>query len=117
MGQEIKLKLWHIVLFGIMFLGLVYFTLLNSRTTETSDYAQEKKKIDSLSYVIVNLQEEQIKLNSSLQSYQIKIDSLDYQIDSTKHEISNIRTYYGKKIQDITNYTPTELDKFFSNRY
>ena len=117
MGQEIKLKLWHIVLFGIMFLGLVYFTLLNPRTVETSSYVQEKQKIDSLSYVITNLQKEQIKLNTTLITYQTKVDSLNFQMDSTRQEIANIRIYYGKQIKDITNYTPSELDKFFTKRY
>jgi predicted nucleic acid-binding Zn-ribbon protein len=95
----------------------VYLSLFNTKTVEISNYAQEKKKIDSLSYVITNLQKEQIKLNNTLITYQTKIDSLNSQMDSTRQEILNIRKYYGKQIKDITNYTPSELDKFFTRRY
>ena len=115
--KVIQLKLWHVILFSIAFSVLVYFALANPNTVETSDYAQEKEKIDSLSYIITNLQKEQIELNTSLKFYQFRIDSLNFQMDSTRQEIANIRTYYGRQIKDITNYTPSELDKFFTNRY
>ena len=116
-NKVIQLKLWHVILFSIAFSVLVYFALFNPKTVETSDYAQEKNKIDSLSYVITDLQKEQIKLNTTLITYQTKIDSLNFQMDSTRQEIANIRIYYGRQIKDITNYTPSELDKFFTNRY
>ena len=115
--KVIQLKLWHVILFSIAFSVLVYLALFNPRTVETSTYVQEKQKIDSLSYVITNLQKEQIKLNNTLTTYQTKIDSLNFQIDSTRQEIANIRIYYGRQIKDITNYTPSELDKFFTKRY
>ena len=98
--KVIQLKLWHVILFSVAFSVLVYFALFNPKTIETSDYAQEK-----------------IKLNTTLITYQTKIDSLNFQMDSTRQEIANIRIYYGRQIKDITNYTPSELDKFFTNRY
>ena len=116
-NKVIQLKLWHVILFSVAFSVLVYLALFNPRTVETPSYVQEKQKIDSLSYVITNLQKEQIKLNNTLTTYQTKIDSLNFQIDSTRQEIANIRIYYGRQIKDITNYTPSELDKFFTNRY
>jgi len=115
--KVIQLKLWHVILFSVAFSVLIYLALFNTKTVETSDYVQEKQKIDSLSYVITNLQKEQIKLNTTLITYQTKIDSLNFQMDSTRQEIANIRIYYGRQIKDITNYTPSELDKFFTNRY
>ena len=48
---------------------------------------------------------------------QLEIDILNKQIDSTSNEIIKVKKYYGKKIKDITTYTPTQLDKFFTERY
>jgi peptidoglycan hydrolase CwlO-like protein len=102
---------------GAIILFLLIYTFTQPTTQDLSKYDKQKTEIDSLSNNIKVLQKEQIKLNKSLLTHQNKIDSLNYQIDSTNQELTSTRNYYGKKIRDINNYTPTQLDDFFSKRY
>jgi peptidoglycan hydrolase CwlO-like protein len=102
---------------GAIILLLLVFIFTRPTILDTSKYDKQKREIDSLSNNIKVLQKEQIELNKSITSHQSKIDLLNYQIDSTNQELTSIRNYYGKKIRDINNYTPTQLDDFFSKRY
>ena len=58
-----------------------------------------------------------IELNRSIFDQQLEINILNHSIDSTNKEIVKVRKYYAKKIKDITTYTPTQLDNFFTERY
>ena len=79
--------------------------------------SQQKQKIDSLNSVIIKLEDKQIELNRSIFDQQLEINILNHSIDSTNKEIVKVRKYYAKKIKDITTYTPTQLDNFFTERY
>jgi peptidoglycan hydrolase CwlO-like protein len=96
---------------------LLLWLLLKPSNVDLSKYDKQKQQIDSLSNVINGLQKEQTRLDQSILKYQTKIDSLDNEINNTNQEIANVREYYGKKIRDILNYTPQQLDDFFSKRY
>ena len=96
---------------------LLLWLLLKPSNIDLSKYDKQKQQIDSLSNVINGLQKEQTRLDQSILKYQTKIDSLDNEINNTNQEIANVREYYGKKIRDILNYTPQQLDDFFSKRY
>jgi len=102
---------------GAIILLLLVFIFTRPSTVDTSKYDKQKQEIDSLSNNIKLLQKEQIELNKSLTLHQNRINVLNYQIDSTNQELTSIRNYYGKKIRDIGNYTPSQLDDFFSKRY
>ena len=102
---------------GAIILLLLIFIFTRPTNIDASKYDKQKTEIDSLNNNIKSLQKEQIELNKSLLSHQSKINSLNYQIDSTNQELTSIRNYYGKKIRDINNYTPSQLDDFFSKRY
>jgi len=82
-----------------------------------SKYDKQKQEIDSLNNVLVNLQKHQLELDKSILFHQNRIDSLNNEISNTNKEIADVREYYGKKIRDILNYTPQQLDDFFSKRY
>jgi predicted nucleic acid-binding Zn-ribbon protein len=114
-NKTIELNISHLVM-GAIILLLLWF-LLKPTNVDLSKYDKQKKEIDSLSNVISGLQKEQIYLNQSIIQSKNKIDSLDNEITNTNQEITNIREYYGKKIRDILNYTPQQLDDFFSKRY
>jgi peptidoglycan hydrolase CwlO-like protein len=113
--KTIKLNMSHLII-GAIILLLLWF-LLKPTNVDLSKYDKQKKEIDSLSNVISGLQIEQVHLNQSILQSQNKIDSLDNEINNTNQEIINVREYYGKKIRDILNYTPQQLDDFFSERY
>ena len=114
--KTIKFNVSHLIM-GAIILLLLIFIFTRPTTPNPSKYDKQKQEIDSLSNNIKALQKEQIELNKSLTSHQSKIDLLNYQIDSTNQELTSIRNYYGKKIRDIGNYTPSQLDDFFSKRY
>ena len=113
--KSITLNVSHLIM-GAIILLLLWF-LLKPVNVDLSKYDKQKREIDSLSNVINGLQKELVELNKSINFHQNRIDSLNYEIDSTNQQITNIRNYYGKKIRDISNYTPTQLDDFFAKRY
>ena len=118
MNKEIKLKLWHILVCVVVFTSLLYFTIVTAFSpVQVGDYTDQKQKIDSLNNVIIGLEGKQVELNQSIVYQQLEIDVLNKQIDSTSKEIMQVKKYYGKKIETITTYSPTQLDKFFSERY
>ncbi len=114
--KTIKFNVSHLIM-GAIILLLLIFIFTRPAISDTSKYDKQKQEIDSLSNNIKALQKEQIELNKSLTLHQNRIDVLNYQIDSTNQELTSIRNYYGKKIRDIGNYTPSQLDDFFSKRY
>ena len=96
---------------------LLLWLLLKPSNVDLSKYDKQKQQIDSLSNVINGLQKEQKSLDESVIKHQNKIDSLDNEINNTNQEIADVREYYGKKIRDILNYNPQQLNDFFSKRY
>jgi uncharacterized protein YlxW (UPF0749 family) len=115
-NKTIKFNVSHLIM-GAIILFLLGFIFLKPTLSTSSKYDEQKREIDSLTNNIKKLQQEQIKFNNSLIYHQNKIDSLNHQIDSTNTELINIRNYYGKKIRDIANYTPSQLNDFFTKRY
>jgi peptidoglycan hydrolase CwlO-like protein len=104
----------------IIFVAAVCLTILYNFIYTRSFYIKEttyQYKIDSLSYVINNYEVEQDKLTNNILELQQKVINLDHEIDSTTQVLYKTRKYYEKKIRDINDYTPSELDKFFSDRY
>jgi peptidoglycan hydrolase CwlO-like protein len=111
----IKLNVSHLILGAIILLLL--WLLLKPTKVDLSKYDKQKQEIDSLNNILVNLQKHQLELDKSILFHQNIIDSLDNEINNTNKEIADVREYYGKKIRDILNYTPQQLDDFFSKRY
>lgn len=74
-------------------------------------------KIDSLNIELKHIKKDQLILDKKISSYRDSIFIYDSKIDSLSKEITKTRIYYGKKINDIRNYTPSQLDNFFTDRY
>jgi peptidoglycan hydrolase CwlO-like protein len=113
--KSITLNVSHLILGAIILLLL--WILFKPSNVDLSKYDKQKQQIDSLARVITELQKEQLQLDKSIFYHQNKIDSLNNEINNTNKEIADVREYYGKKIRDILNYTPQQLDDFFSKRY
>jgi len=113
--KSITLNVSHLILGAIILLLL--WLLLKPTNVDMSKYDKQKQEIDSLNNVLVNLQKHQLELDKSILFHQNRIDSLNNEISNTNKEIADVREYYGKKIRDILNYTPQQLDDFFSKRY
>ncbi len=117
MNREVKLKLWHVLVGVVSLTLLLYFIFVKVTPTQVGDYTEQKQKIDSLKNVITGLESKQIELNKSIFDQQSQISILNKEIDSTNKEIVKVRKEYAQKIKDITTYTPTQLDDFFTERY
>lgn len=96
----------------LLLIGYIIYT--NHQPSSDNDF---KQQIDSLNNKIDSLEEDQLRLDSLIVVYQDSVSILDTKIDSTKQKITEIRAYYGNKIKNISKYTPTQLDSFFTNRY
>jgi peptidoglycan hydrolase CwlO-like protein len=114
--KKITLNVSHLIM-GAIILLLLWFVFLKPKQYDWSKVDKNQRKVDSLLYVIKNLQNEQTSLNNSISYHQSKIDLLDDKISNTHQEITDIRKYYDKQIQDITRFTPSQLNDFFSKRY
>ena len=57
------------------------------------------------------------KLDKNLNKQILVIDSLSKEIKKTEKELIQKRIYYANKIKNINSSSPSELDKFFSERY
>lgn len=78
---------------------------------------QEKATIDSLNIVIKDLYKVQLKLDSSIELSNKKIDSVDTDISKIKGQKTIIKEIYHEEINRAGNYTEPQLDSFFSTRY
>ena len=100
---------------AIILLGYILITRNFSKTAV--DNTAYIHKIDSLNSVILDYKTKQLNLNKKIASYELDIKRLDFQIDSAKNKIIEIRHFYDKKIKNISRYSASELDDFFANRY
>jgi hypothetical protein len=114
--KKITLNVSHLIL-GAIILLLLFFIFLKPKQYDFSQVDKNQRKVDSLSYIIKNLQNEQTVLNNSITYHQNKIDLLDSKIANTNQDITDIRKYYDKQIQDINRFTPSQLNEFFTKRY
>ncbi len=106
------------VILSIVVIALAAFIIFGKSSTKDGDkYAKQKQEIDSLSCIINTLETEQLAQDSIIRNYQIQVVRLDHDINAAKHKITNLKHEYSTKIQTVSNFTPTELDGFFADRY
>jgi peptidoglycan hydrolase CwlO-like protein len=115
-NKTIKFNVSHLIL-GAIILLLLLVVFLRPGTVDLSKYDKQKQEIDSLNRTLIDLQKKQVELDNSILQHQFKIDSLNIEINTTTQEITDIRVRYDKKLKDINNYTPSQLNDFFSERY
>ena len=112
-----QLKLSHLIIGGILLLLTIFLLKCNVTPTFVNTYDKEKKEIDSLQVEISKLKKSQLKLNKNINKQVLVIDSLNKEIKTTEKELIQTRTYYGSKIKNINSSSPSELEKFFTERY
>jgi septal ring factor EnvC (AmiA/AmiB activator) len=112
-----QIKLSHLIIGGILLLLTIFLLKCNVNPPKINTYDKEKRKIDSLCVEINYLKKNQIKLDKNLNKQILVIDSLSKEIKKTEKELIQKRIYYGNKIKNLNSSSPSELDKFFSERY
>jgi septal ring factor EnvC (AmiA/AmiB activator) len=104
------------IIFLIVISILVYKVYFVPNTINTMDKS-DKLKIDSLSNKITELQKEQKTIEDNIKIVGYAIDEIDENISKIKKDRTKIRKKYNEEITRVDNYTDSELDSFFSNRY
>jgi uncharacterized protein HemX len=97
--------------------GLGIYMYVRKPDLKDDKYDKQYQAIDSLINDIDRLQQNQLKLDSIINNHELKIKSINQSIDSTKRKLKQIRIDNGTKIQAASNYSPTEIDSFFTDRY
>ena len=110
---------YHIIGLVLYTTLIVVLTYLLTRPNATVDglTIKERERIDSLNIYIVELEHRQRVSDDLIVKYKQDINLLNHKIDSTKTRVIQIRSYYENKLKNVSRYTPTELDNFFSARY
>jgi hypothetical protein len=98
---------------GLIFLYL--FILLV--TPKPGMPADIKATIDSLTAVNKQLIEHQKQIDSTIAVYEEEVNQIDYQVDHIKEKTTIVREYYHEQSQQVSQYTPTQVDSFFKARY
>ena len=104
---------------GLYIIGglLVLFGLLWITTRKPQMPADVKTTIDSLTNINKQLIEHQKQIDSTIDAYKAEVKQVDNQIDHIKEKTTIIREYYHEVSQQTEQYTPTQIDSFFKNRY
>lgn len=102
----------------LFFIGLfIIYWLVFVLTPKNNISIKEQSKIDSLNIAIKNIQKSQEILDNKIDSINLSIDEVDEEIDVIKNKKTIIKEIYHEKIINVANFTETELDSFFTNRY
>jgi predicted nucleic-acid-binding protein len=109
--KNYKTILW--ILAGYVFVYLVIL-LATPKPKIPSDL---KATIDSLTQANKILVSKQKSIDSTINSYEIKISQVDFQLDNIKEKTTIVREYYHEVNKQAGNYTPTQIDSFFKSRY
>ena len=112
-----KNHLIFLAIYTALIAAATYFIAVRGGSDQPGVPYSQQRELDSLSREFQTLQVKQTQKDSLIAIYKTRVVALDERIDSANTEIIKIRSYYGKKIDDINKYTPTQLDSFFTNRY
>ena len=103
----LKFILWASIIYAIAY----YVSENNGMSNE------EKIKIDSLNNVILKIQKDQLRLDSTIIEFNKEIDKIDNSINKIKSQKNSKSNEYNEKINRINKFNDVELDNFFSDRY
>lgn len=109
-------KNYKVILITIgSFIALYFIILLATRKPQIP--AEYKAAIDSLTKANAILAAEQKKLDSTITTYETKVDEVDIQIDNIKEKTTIVKEYHHEVIQQVNHYDATQVDSFFKARY
>ena len=98
---------------------VVLFILINIFTKKEKMKEQEyiKAQIDSINKVNIELKAKQDSLDKTSKKFEDVIIQLDWKLQNVGENKTVIKEYYHEKKEKTKKYTPTQLDKFFKDRY
>jgi hypothetical protein len=116
-NKTFQIKLSHLIIGGIFLLLIIFLISFRTTPTPINTYDKEKREIDSLQNETNKLKILNSQLGNEIYLQNKVVDSLNKEIKTTEKELIQTRTYYGNKIKDLNSSSPSELNKFFTERY
>lgn len=107
---------YKVILIGLLVLFLLYWMIF-ILTPLTKMNEESRFEIRELNKKIEEVKIQQEVLQTEIEKYEKKIEETNYNLKQIKQIKINVGNEYGKKINSVTNYTNTELDRFFTERY
>ena len=96
---------------------LLLFSIIWLSVRQPQMPKEYKDAIDALNKANKELVERQKQIDSTIKVYETEVKQVDYQIDNIKEKTTIIKEYYHEQSVAASNYTPTQVDSFFKNRY
>lgn len=108
-----KKDIIYLIIIAILGAVVIKFIFIDN----PSYYEDYNSKIEALNLKIDSLHSENDKLITSLDSLNNEISELDAILISSKNTINRIKNETDKALDAAYNFSKSELDKFFSDRY
>jgi hypothetical protein len=110
--NKYKKQIAYVIVGLFLLYGIIWIT-----TRKPQMPAEYKAAIDSLNKANAILAAEQKKLDSTITTYETKVDEVDIQIDNIKEKTTIVKEYHHEVIQQVNHYDATQVDSFFKSRY
>jgi hypothetical protein len=106
-----------IIIVLVLSLWINIKTIFLSHTSDNIDKQEYQKSLDSLNEIINIYTNKNILLDEKNILLYKDIDSLNNKIKNNNIQIDQLKIYYDKKINDISNYNTNDITNYFTNRY
>jgi uncharacterized protein HemX len=119
--KQIKGKVLIYVIIGVLLvIGIWYYVAtrppkINQQTIEKNEILE--KSVDSLLQKNKELETRTVELENKVKEQNSKVDKNNVQIQKNNTELDKLKKQYNEKINAVDNYTPSDIDSFFTNRY
>ena len=110
-----KQKIKYTIL-AILFIEIVWLTILVT-TRKPKMPVQDKARLDSVYDATKKLEEQQKVYDKAIFYQDQYLNDLRNQVDTIKGRTVVVKEYYHDVITKINNYSESELDSFFRQRY
>ena len=104
------------ILLGLFSLFVLYY-LIFFLTPNVKMSVEQKQQLDSLTTLVNNLHQDNLKLENKISNFNQEIIEVDRNISNIKSQKTIIKEIYHEKISNVDKLTIPELDSFFANRY
>ena len=110
--NKYKKQIVYVIVGLVLLYGIIWITTRKSQIP-----ADLKASIDSLTVVNKKLMKSQEHMDSTISTYNSKIEQIDTRIGHIKSQTTIINKYYNDLGQQVDQYTPNQVDSFFKKRY
>lgn len=118
--EPVKVKINILPIFIIVMIIALLVYVAVSISTSVQKFKEPKElihKVDSLQKQNDSLKNSLIDLYNINDDYEVKIDSLNIQIDSLEKLVSGVKKVHHNTIGKVRKYNDTQVDSFFKSRY